>query len=283
MTCHEIQDHFLDYHDGLLPPAEAAEVREHLASCPTCQREWSALQEISLKLDRLPPVVPDARLRTRFYAMLETQRRSTASRSPFVLMRGRLDRFFATLLPSRPPLQFALAIALFAFGLVVGDRFLRPAAPTADPAMVRELAYLQSKVDSMGTKVDSMGQLVSYSLLERQPASQRLQAVLSTLDLKRTDQQVISGLLNTLAYDPSVNVRLSALEALYPHANLPEVRSAVAAALPREPSPLVQVTMIDFLAASRDPAAMNTLERVSTTPTYDPNVRQAAKRALAHL
>ena len=115
-----------------------------------------------------------------------------------------------------------------------------------------------------------MGQLVTYSLLQQQPTGERVKAVLATLDRRQTDQRVVSGLLNTLAFDPSVNVRLSALEALYPHANLPAVRSAVAASLPREPSPLVQVTMIDFLAASRDPAALATLETVSQTPDLRP-------------
>ena len=58
---------------------------------------------------------------------------------------------------------------------------------------------------------------------------------------------------------------------------------SVAASLPREPSPLVQVTMIDFLAASRDPAVSSTLEDVSRSQTYDKAVREAARRALAQL
>lgn len=283
MNCQRIQEQFLDYQGGLLPAPEADEIREHLKTCLTCQREWAALQEITLKLDRVPPVAPSPRLRTQFYAMLETHRRESASRNPFIPARHRWDRFFAALLPSRPPLQFAMACALLGLGLFVGSRYLHSAAPATDPATARELASLRSEVDSMGSKVDSMGQVMSYSLLRQQPASERVQTVLATMDLKHTDQQIISGLLNTLAFDPSVNVRLSTLEALFPHANLPEVRSAVAAALPREPSPLVQVTMIDFLAASRDPSAVSTLEDVSQMPTYDKSVREAAQHALARL
>jgi len=279
MNCQRIQESFLDYQDDLLPPAEAAAVREHLKTCLTCQREWAALQEISLKLDRLPPVAPSPRLRAQFYAMLDTHRREEAgTRSPFVLMRSGLDRFFAAIVPARPVFQFALTCAVLLAGLLAGARFLPSSAPApvADSATARELAALQKKVDDMQTAL-------SYSLLQQQPAAERVKTVLATMDQKDTSQRVVSGLLNTLAYDPSVNVRLSALEALYPHAHLPEVRSAVAAALPREPSPLVQVTMIDFLAGSRDPAAFATLETVSRTPTYDQAVRDAARRALAML
>jgi len=282
MNCQRIQENFLDYQDDRLPPAEAAAVREHLKTCLTCQREWAALQEISLKLDRLPPVAPSPRLRAQFYAMLDTHRREEAgTRSPFVLMRSGVDRFFAALVPARPVFQFALTGAVLLLGLLVGSRYLPATAPAPvnDSATARELAALREKVE----KVESTQQLLTYSLLQQQPAAERVKTVLATLDQKDAASRVVGGLLNTLAYDPSVNVRLSALEALYPHANLTEVRSAVAAALPREPSPLVQVTMIDFLAASRDPAAFATLETVSRTPTYDQAVRDAARRALAML
>jgi hypothetical protein len=57
----------------------------------------------------------------------------------------------------------------------------------------------------------------------------------------------------------------------------------VASALPREPSPLVQVAMIDFLATTRDPAALSALEDVSRSATCDQAVRTAARRALAQL
>jgi len=273
MNCQRIQESFLDYQDGRLPPAEANAVRAHLKTCLECQREWAGLQEISLKLDRLPPVAPSPRLRAQFYAMLETHRRAADAPSPFALMRSRLDRIFAALLPARPALQFALVCFVLAAGLLVGARFLHP---PVDPATADTIAKLQRKVDSMVP-------LVTYSVLQQQSTTERLKTVLGTLNLKQSDQQVVNGLLNALAFDPSVNVRLSALEALYPHADQPAVRSAVTASLPREPSPLVQVTMIDFLAASHDPTAFSTIEGISQNQTYDQVVRDAARRALAQL
>lgn len=280
MNCQRIQESFLDYQDGHLSPPEASAVREHLKTCLDCQREWAGLQEISLKLDRLPPVAPSPRLRTQFYAMLETHRRAADSRSPFVLMRSRIDRIFAALLPARPVLQFALACLMLGAGIFFGARYFHPAA---NEETAKEIAELKQQLDSTNQRVASTHQLVTYSILQQQSTSERLKTVLASLDLKKGDQLVVSDLLSALAFDPSVNVRLSALEALYPHAELPAVRSAVAASLPREPSPLVQVTMIDFLAASRDPAVSSTLEDVSRSQTYDKAVREAARRALAQL
>src|SRR5262245_32130202 len=109
MNCQRVQELFLDYQDGQLAPDESAQVRTHLSSCPTCQREWAALQEITRKLDHLPVETPSPRLREQFYAMLDTHQREADAPSPFALAKNRLDRFFEVLLPARPVLQFAFS------------------------------------------------------------------------------------------------------------------------------------------------------------------------------
>jgi len=273
MNCQRVQESFLDYQDGLLSAGDFAAIRTHLKTCLVCQREWAGLQEISLKIDRLPPEAPGPQLRARFDAMLADFQREAEAPSPFVLMRSRVDRFFSALLPSRPILQFAMACVALGVGILAGARFLKPAE---DPSTKQEIAKLQEQVKSMK-------EVLAGSILQQQSTSERLKTVLASLDPKQPDQQAVSQLLNALAFDQSVNVRLSALEALFPHSELPAVRSAVTASLPREPSPLVQVTMIDFLAASRDPSAFATLDSVSRSQTYDKAVREAARRALAQL
>ncbi|HEY0947005.1 MAG TPA: zf-HC2 domain-containing protein [Opitutaceae bacterium] len=277
MHCQRIQESFIDYQAGTLPAPEAAKVREHLKTCLTCQREWAGLQETLLKLDRLPAEVPSPQLRARFYAMLEEEQRAADAPSPFALARSKLDTFFAALLPSRPALQFAFTLALLAGGLFIGARYFNPPAPApaADPATQKELADLRAKVDSMG-------QLVTYSLQQRS-ANTRLQGVLATLDTNKADERTLAELLATVAFDPSTNVRLCALEALYAHADRDAVRAGVIAALPREPSPLVQVAMIDFVAAARDQAAAPVLDELVRTATVDKSVREAAQRALVQM
>lgn len=277
MNCQRVQDLFIDYQEGTLPPDEAAQMRTHLTSCPTCQREWSALQEITRKLDLLPPEEPSPRLREQFYAMLETHQRDADAPSPFALAKGRLDRFFEAILPAQPALQFAFALTLLAAGIFAGARFLqRPAVVVADDASKQELASLRSQVDNMG-------KLVTYSLLQQKSTSDRLSSVLATMDLKSPDRKVLTDLVGALAFDPSVNVRLSAVEALAPHAGEELVRAGLLAALPRESAPLVQMAMIELLASVREPGAEQIFEQLSRNPQADENVRDAAKRALASL
>ncbi len=282
MNCQRVQDHFLDHQDGTLAPDEAAQLRTHLSSCPDCQREWAALQEITRKLDALPAAAPSPRLREQFYAMLGTHQREADSVSPFAIARSRIDRFFETLLPHRPSLQFALSLALLAAGVFAGARFLMPPAPppvtvtVADASARKELADLKARMSDMS-------RLVTYSLLQQQSTSDRLQSVLATMDVESPDHKVLAKLVGTLAFDPSINVRLSAVEALAPHTGDSLVRAGLLSALPRESAPLVQVAMIELLAAVGAQDAAPILDQLIRNDATDKNVRDAARRALAVL
>jgi len=283
MNCQRVQDCFIDYQDGTLPPDESSALRTHLASCPTCQREWSALQEISRKLDTMPGAEePSPRLSEQFYAMLETHQRNADSVSPFALARSRIDRFFAALLPSTPALQFAGALTALAVGVFVGTRYFQPTA-SVPAAIVDNTAKHEQEIANLKKQMKEMGSLVSASLLLQQSTSERMQTVLATMDLKSPDRKVLSDLVGALAFDPSVNVRLSAVEALAQHADDRLVRAGLLSALPRETSPLVQVAMIELLTSVREPDAVPIFDRISRDETADKDVRESARRALAVL
>ena len=273
MNCTQAQERFADLLDARVVDADTAEVRAHLASCPDCQREYSALAQTLTALDALPAAKPGPALRKNFYAMLEEEKNSAASISAAVVRRRHAARVSLWRWILVPVDGGALAIAAF----LAGMRYAPPAAaPGLDPATKRELAELRARVDSVG-------QLVTANLLTQRSTSERLQSVLATLDKKNPDQKVIADLIGSLALDPSTTVRLSAIDALYPHANQQIVRSGVLATLPREQSPLVQLAMIDFLVAARYREAAPELERMARSETVDRAVRDAAQRALAQL
>lgn len=273
MNCTQAQERFPELLDGRLSEAGSAEVRAHLASCPDCQREFSSLAQTLSALDKLPDAKPSSRLRAGFYAMLEEEKNSAASVQAAVARRHRAQRLGIWRWILAPAGALAIGLGAFQFGTHYGT----PVAPaTTDAATKKELAELRAKVDSVG-------QMVGMSLLQQRSTSERLQTVLATLDQKNPNQKILSDLIGALALDPSVNVRLTALDALYPHADQQLVRAGVLASLPREQNPLVQVAMIDFLVAARDPAATPELEKISRNENLDRVVRDAAKRGLAQL
>jgi predicted anti-sigma-YlaC factor YlaD len=271
MNCTQAQDRFAELLDRRQETAASGDVRTHLAACPDCQREFAALQRTLSALDALPAPAPGPRVRANFYAMLEEEKNSAASVRLAEHRRRRLTVWRWILSP-------VAACGLLALGFLAGQHTAPVPAPAAteDDASRRELAELRQRVDTMG-------QLVGYSLQQQRLGSQRLQGILATHALNAPDQQVITQLINTLALDPSTNVRLTALEALYPYADQEVVRAGVLASLVRESNPLVQVSMIDFLTAAQDPEAAATFENLANDEQIDRAVRDAARRALVQL
>ena len=165
-------------------------------------------------------------------------------------------------------LQYLLGIA-GACGLA--GRRLHPGR--AHTVTQRQLADLRARVDTVG-------QLVEQSVLQKRTTGDRLETVLTAATNRKPDERVIDGLINSLAFDPSVNVRLNALTALYSHSDQEVVRAGVLACLPREANPLVQVSMIDFLVAARAREASPQLRKLIADDKADADVRDSARRAI---
>jgi len=155
------------------------------------------------------------------------------------------------------------ACAVLFLGFFMGER----------NATQRQLAELRAKVDTMG-------QLVEQSVLQKKTTGDRLETVLTAATTRVPDERVIDGLINSMAFDPSVNVRLNALTGLYAHADQEVVRAGVLACLPREANPLVQVSMIDFLVATRAREASPELRRLASDEKANADVRDSARRAI---
>ena len=277
MNCQPARDLFPELLDRRTAATAHLEARAHLAGCPDCQREFSALSQTLAALDAMPTPSPTPRLRQNFYAMLEEEKHSAASMFAATERGHRLRR--ASLL--RWLFAPVGAAALLLLGFLGGARYA--SAPT--PAVPDNSAALRGEVAELRKKMDTMSKLVYTSFLEQQqrPAGDRLRGVLTSATVESPDDRVLNDLIGSLALDPSTNVRLRALEALYPHADKPVVRAGVLASLPREQSPLVQVAMIDFLAAARDHEAGPALEKISVNEAADRSVRDAARRALTQL
>lgn len=269
MSCEHFQEDFIDYHDGTLPEARLLEIREHLKTCLDCQRAWAGLQALQSAIDAAPAPEPPERMRRRFHAMLEMHTASEQRRGDiFGPARRGFARWFEALIPQTPVFQAAAMLALLAGGLWLGTR-MAPPRPDAEIAELRKT-------------VETMTRLVAYTAAQDTPASDRIRTVLASSNGSSEAQAArTASLLNTLALDPNVNVRLSALEALYPHADSSDVRAGVLAALSRETSPLLQVAIIDFLTAAKAQEAQPVFERISQQPELNENVRAAARRGIS--
>src|SRR6202011_1309892 len=143
----------------------------------------------------------------------------------------------------------AWSVVLLAAGVYIGSQ-------------VKGTGSNGQEIAAMHSEVSNMRQLVALTMMQQQSASGRLEGVSWTRREQQLDPHVLSALKHTLRYDPSVDVRLAALDALSRHAaQQPQVRSSVFDALQEQQSPLVQVALIDQLVEWRDPQAAQHLEK----------------------
>jgi HEAT repeat protein len=104
-----------------------------------------------------------------------------------------------------------------------------------------------------------------------------------TSQLQAPDPELLKTLLDMLDNDPSVNVRLSAVDALYLFADRMEVRSAMSASLSRQTSPLVQISLIDSLVTLKEKQAAAALKKLLQDKKIIPEVRQRAQAGISQI
>ena len=267
MKCEQIAELLPNYLQGSLSPDQHRTVETHIEQCAECSDEVAIWQKLSL----LSVEQPSPMSRVRFEAMLQAYqagRSNQPARHSEWIKRFSSWNVFGWL---RSPLGAAVwSAALLIIGAFAGLRLAGPKPPSQDLAEVqKELA--------------STKQLVVLSMLQQQSASARLEGVNFTTRDEQLNPQVLSALLHTLRYDPSVDVRLAALEALSRHSTQPQVRSNVVNALQEQQSPLVQVALIDQLVEWHDREAKPHLEQLRQSPNLNPTVRQRADWAISKL
>jgi len=261
MTCDQVKEHIADYLVGALSRPEAEELDEHFAQCAACKQETAALSETWEMLGLLEQEQPSAQMGPRFYQSLEAYRHGLESAAPAPARRRFFDWGWQ---------GWAWSAALLVAGLGAGQWLGQ-----RDRAR-QDLAGLQDEVHHMR-------QLVTLSLLEQQSASERLRGVDYSGGVDQSDTQVLAALLHAVNHDPSVNVRLAAVDALRKFAGNPSVKGTLDQSLVRQESPLVQLALIDFLVDTRDKTAVPSLAALERSPTADKNVKEKALWGLSQL
>lgn len=284
MNCQQAREILPELLDPRASAGAHPDVRVHLAGCPDCQREFAALSHLGAALDAAPAQQPSPNLRRNFRAMLDEEKRSDPSPAHDSFRNPRASRRNSwgwVLLP-------LAGCALVLVGFLFGQRTAPAPAPKAPPnesTTDQELAAMRLKLDEQQAQLNRMTRLVGYSILQQQksPANERLRQVLTAGSQDQPADSVLDDLILALTLDPNTNVRLGAIEALYPHRESELVHAAVLTALSREQNPLVQLELIDFIAAERVHGATSALERIATDKSSDAQIRDAARLALARM
>ncbi|UCE17585.1 MAG: HEAT repeat domain-containing protein [Gemmatimonadota bacterium] len=267
MTCENIQERIIDYVLGAVEAAEKRTVKDHLAECETCRLQLERMEIVWRGLNRLPESEPSPALRSRFYAMLESEKHREPHKIP---LSGRIEGFIASLWPKRPALQLAYALVLLIVGLFIGGR-------------VQVWEHGNGEMAALRQEISEMRQMVSVSLMNQTSSGERLRGIQYTEQIKHPTGPLLQVLLGTLNSDPNVNVRLAAVDALFAFSDRPGIREALIASLSQQTSPLVQISLIDLLVEIRERRSLEALRDLIGNQQVDPTVKEYAEKRINEL
>ena len=258
MICERVRERIPECLAGSLDHAARESLLAHLETCPACRAELADLNAVWRGLGSLPEPEPDPAMRGRFLEVLEAYQAGRASGPGRQVMN----------LPHK--WQAGLAFALLLVGVCLGRYVAEPRGASPD------VARLQGQVESLR-------QLVTLSLLQEQSPSSRLRGVTYSYQMAQPDAQVEQALLYAVNHDSNVNVRLSAVDALEKYAANPQIRRALADAVPVQDSPLVQIALVDLLVQLNDKEAAPALRKLAQDAQADNQVRQHAAWAIQRM
>ena len=117
--------------------------------------------------------------------------------------------------------------------------------------------------------------------LRRGTSADRMQTIALAMSTRSEDPGLMRALMERVMQDPSVEVRLSAVEALYIFGADPSLGQRIAEALPRQDHPQVQLALVDLMVALRERRAAEALRRLVRDGRLSPEVRLRAEARLA--
>jgi hypothetical protein len=267
MKCEEIKVLIPDYLSGTLDHQVKSQIDKHALNCIDCRQEIDALALVWSKMEGLPEEEPGPGLRTRFYAMLEGYDHGVKNAPQRVSGFEKLNERLRAWWPRQPVFQFCVTAIFLIVGLTIGLR-------------VNTASQSTGELERLNKEMTEMRQLVTLSLLNQPTAGERLRGVYMSRDIPEPDDRYLAALVTALNSDPNDNVRLAAVDALQRFSDSSEVRTDLVASLPRQTSPLVQISLIDTLVRLREKRAVDAFKTIADNPRSIEPVRKRARMGM---
>jgi hypothetical protein len=263
MNCEDVQSLLPDYYDDMLTPVTRYAVQIHLQGCEACNKELHEITVLFESIAGTDEELPSTHLKEKFGKMLDEEVRSEEIR------RNRPGAKVTSIRQLSTYWKVAAAVAIFLSGVLVGQRF-HAVAETGSCAQIR---VLQSEVQDVK-------ELMMFKMLKEESASDRIQAVNYVNEMPNPDNKVISALINTLNHDKNVNVRLASLYSLAKFSDVPAVSDSLVNSLSRQTEPLIQIVLINMLAAKREAKARKPIQDILNSDQTIKEVKVIAAKGL---
>ncbi|MCF2488929.1 HEAT repeat domain-containing protein [Dyadobacter sp. CY347] len=128
-----------------------------------------------------------------------------------------------------------------------------------------------------------MKNVLAFEKMNSTSASERIQAVNQSYDLANVDQEITQLLINTLNFDPNVNVRLAACQALQRFDNEENVPEALMRSLAIQTDPNIQIMIIETLVSNKEKRAVEPFQQLARNQEVLEVVRLKAQQGVSEL
>jgi hypothetical protein len=274
MDCKEVQAMMIDYLDRAAGAEGSAGVRAHLLGCEPCRKEVEEMRELLLAMADQELRQPGPGLRENFQVMLQSELNMETTDD--LLRRTRDGKEEQAGVKRGIGWMVAAACILLAGGFWLGTMVSSRKGVAMAPGTAEQLTGLQKDIKEMK-------EVMMFSLIDDESASQRIKAVGFAEEMSNPDQRVIQALVGTLNHDKNVNVRLAALYSLATFADNRSVRDSLVSSLPKQTEPLIQVMLINLLAERKDNRAIGPIRDIISNKNTLPVVKDAAQKSLRTL
>ncbi|HWV30835.1 MAG TPA: HEAT repeat domain-containing protein [Dyadobacter sp.] len=133
------------------------------------------------------------------------------------------------------------------------------------------------------TEVAEMKKVLAFEQMNNTSASERIQAVNHSYEITDADRDITQLLINTLNFDPNVNVRLAACQALTHFADEMEVKEALIQSLAIQTDPNIQISLIETLVAIKEKRAVDQFQQLARNQEVLDVVRLKATEGMNRL
>lgn len=284
-----IEEVFADYLEGKIPEEE---LTGFFMENPGAQQEFEDLKQLFMELPETDNLEVSDASDAAFYRFLNEQKPS--SKPLFTISFKEIFKYAAMFLAvggayyfgSQKQIEKIVTIEKPVYvtqtirdTIKVSDRLtsenqgLTSHDKSAEPKVMKELASIKKEVN----QINEVQHKMILAMLRQESASSRLQAINYSHELDRVDNNLMEALFETLENDPSVNVRLAALEAVGRFELNPDMKEQLVLTLAEQRDPSLQTALITKLIELREVKALPVFASLINNPNITDRIRSQAE------
>lgn len=279
----KVEELFADYLEGKV---KEPEMEIFLSENPSYRQEFEELKQLfhDLPAEEEIPVSADAD--SSFYSFLE-QKSKPRFRLQWGFMKyaaGLAMIVGAYFLGSRKPDPEVVTIEkpVYITQKVVDTVF---AVPTSKPnekqhGRTSKDLNVKQEIEEIKKGINQINEVQSrmiIAMLRQESASARLEAINNTYDMDLAGPQLLNALASTLEADPSINVRLAALDAMGRFELPKDIRESMVYTLAEERDASLQLALVNKLIKMREQKALPVFEALAGNPNTREQIRNQAE------